>query len=211
MTAADNPEMETPSEEGSGPRPLHPARQERGLDEPRLLRSSGSGAGPADATGIVDALKSSADQELTIAERISAKARQAFALAAGVFVVAQTVAFGNFETKQLSPHEKHWIIGLGIGAVATLVLAAFATIKADSTFDSGDLPLSELENDLNAAYAGDVDVTGRLGGYYLGVVRTRRTANSGRRCWYKASRLIVSFSLLATVAELVLSLVARIS
>ena len=40
----------------------------------------------------MDALKASADQEFNIAERLSAKARQAFALAAGFFVVAQTVA-----------------------------------------------------------------------------------------------------------------------
>jgi hypothetical protein len=125
--------------------------------------------------------------------------------------VAQTVAFGSFEAKNLSGPEKDWMIGLAIGAVAMLALAALATIKADATVDSRDLPLADLENDLNAAYDGDPDVTGRLGGYYLGVVRTRREANDTRRRWYKRARLVVALSLLATVAELIVSLVSRAS
>jgi hypothetical protein len=205
-------EAEMPSPPGSDPeRPRHlvPAREG---DEPEAPRASGGwGSGPNDAGRIVDALKASADQELTIAERCSSKARQAFALAAGVFVVAQTVAFGSFEAKNLSGPEKDWMIGLAIGAVAMLALAALATIKADATVDSRDLPLADLENDLNAAYDGDPDVTGRLGGYYLGVVRTRREANDTRRRWYKRARLVVALSLLATVAELIVSLVSRAS
>jgi hypothetical protein len=159
----------------------------------------------------VDSLRSSADQELTIADRVGGKARQAFALAAGVFVVAQTVAFGSFDAKNISSHEQHWMLGLAIGAVVLLGSAAFATIKADATVSSGDLPLDKLEVDLNAAYDGDTEVTGRLGGYYLGVVKSRRQANVTRRLWYRRARLVVVLSLLATVAELIVSLAARIS
>ena len=202
--------MEEPSEGGSGPRHLHPARQE---DTPSgIAETQSSGGGGFEAAGrIVDALKASADQELTIAERLSGKARQAFALAAGVFVVAQTVAFGSFEADNLGGNEKSWMIGLAICAVVLLALAAFGTIKADSTVNSGDLPLEELENDLNAAYQGDPDVIGRLGSYYLGVVRSRREANDVRRKWYKWARSVVVLSLLATVTELIVSLAARAS
>lgn len=171
--------------------------------------TTGSGGGPSDAAKIVDALRSSADQELTIAERLASKARQAFALGAGVFVVAQTVAFGNFEANKVTTREQHWIVGLAICAVVLLGLAALATLKADSTVDSGDLPLSKLEDDLNAAYEGDDAVMGRLGGYYLGVVRSRRDANSARRGSYKLARLTVVLSLVATVAELISALIAR--
>jgi hypothetical protein len=197
----------TPAPEGSGERPRHlqPAPASS------VETGGGSGGGASGADKLVDALRASADQELTIAERLASKARQAFALAAGVFVVSQTVAFGSFEAKNLGGHEKHWIIGLAIGAVVLLCVAAFATIKADAPVSSGDLPLADIENDLNAAYAGDDEVVGRLGGYYLGVVQTRRDANSVRRRWYTRARSIVGVSLLATVAELIVSLLARIS
>jgi len=174
-------------------------------------KTGGPSEPPEDAGRVVDALIASADQELTIAERLSAKARQAFALAAGVFVVAQTVAFGSFQTDNLGDREQDWLIGLAIVAVVVLALAAFATIKADATVDSRDLPLRKLEDDLHAAYQGDSEVTGRLGGYYLGVVRTRRGANDTRRRWYERARFVVGLSLLATVAELIVSLAARAS
>lgn len=176
-----------------------------------MPQTGGTSGPPEDAGRVVDTLRASAEQELTIAERLSSKARQAFALAAGVFVVAQTVAFGSFQPDNISDREQDWMIGLAIGAVAMLALAAFATIKADATVDSRDLPLGKLEDDLNAAYEGDTDVTGRLGGYYLGVVRTRREANDTRRTWYKRARFVVALSLLATVAELIVSLAARAS
>src|SRR2546430_1932720 len=83
-----------------------PAPAGTGGDEGLIGRASGSGSGSGGAEKIGDALKSSAEQELTIAERVSGKARQVFALGAGVFVVSQTVAFGSFEAKHLSKTEK---------------------------------------------------------------------------------------------------------
>lgn len=209
MEAARDPDTGKRSAGRPGSRALHPAQPEG--DPGIALKASGSGRGSDDAGRIVDALKASAEQELTIAERVSGKARQAFALAAGLFVVAQTVVFGRFEAENLTNLEKDWMIGLAIGAVVLLVGAAFATIKADATVDSRDLPLGKLEDDLEAAYDGDPEVTGRLGMYYLGVVRTRRESNETRRTWYKVARVVVGLSLAATVAELIASLVYRAS
>lgn len=170
-----------------------------------------AGEGPIDAARIVDALKSCAEQELTIAERLASKARQAFALGAGVFIVCQTVAFGNFDVSKLTAPEHQWIIGLAICAVAILGVAGLATLKADAPVSSGDLPLARLEDDLNAAYEGDSEVLGRLGGYYLGVVKSRRNANAARLTWYKRARGAVVVSLLGTVGELIFALIARVS
>jgi hypothetical protein len=184
--------------------------QSRHLSEARQESTlAGGGNGPGDAGKIVDALRSSAEQELTIAERLASKARQAFALGAGVFVVAQTVAFGSFDARKLSTREQHWIIALAVIAVVVLAIAAVGTIKADATFTSGDLPLDKLEDDLNEAYAGDQEVLGRLGGYYLGVVETRRDANTSRRKWYERARMIVTASLFATTVELIFALIGR--
>jgi len=191
------------------PRPLR-ANAGRGGAEDPTATAGGSGTDPGDAGKIVDALKASADQEFAIAERLSAKARQAFALAAGFFIVAQTVAFGGFEADKLSSHEKHWILALAIVAVGALGVGVAFALKTDATYASRDLPLERLEDDLNAAYSGDPDVIGRLGGYYLGIVRTRRGANRSRLRWYRLTIAAVLLSLAATVSELILSLVSRI-
>lgn len=191
------------SEDPGPPRHLQPAPRE----PPPATAGGGSGSG--DAGKVVDVLRASAEQEFAIAERLAGKARQAFALGAGVYVVAQAVAFGNFEATKLSSREQHWIIALAILAVLVLGVAALATIKADAPVASGDLPLVKLEADLNAAYEGDPNVVGRLGEYYLGVIRSRRDANKKRRRWYAWARGLVSASLVVTTVELIFALVAR--
>jgi hypothetical protein len=204
--AATDPSMEPPAGGGPSPR-LRPAGVP--ASPPAAPEASGSGGGLNDAGKIVDALKSSADTEFQIAERLASKARQAYALAAGVFVVSQTVAFGSFQADKLSSREQHIIIGLAVVAVVVLAAATWKVLDADDVQTSGDLPLDALMDDLNAAYEGDDGVLGRLGGYYAGVVRTRRAANTVRRTAYKSSRIFVAASLAATVAELVFALIAR--
>lgn len=204
---------ESPSDgEGSRPRAIRPPGREGQDDLPHPPESpTGSGLDFDAAAKVIDALKATADQEFSIAERLSGKARQAFALAAGFFIVGQTVAFGSFEAAKLSTHEKRWVIALAIVAVALLAVAVGAALKADATYKSRDLPLGKLEDDLNAAYEGDPNVMGNLGSYYLGIVRTRREGNRARRRWYQATRVAVTLSLGATVAELVYSLIGRTS
>src|SRR4051794_29834030 len=197
----------TPGEPPEAPRHLQPAAPEPSAPTPAV---SGGGDGPDYAGRIVDSLKASADQEFQIAERLSTKARHAFALAAGVFVVAQTVAFGGFEARNLHGGEKRWMIALAAGAVFALLVAAISTMKADDVQPSGDLPLDKLEDDLNAAYEGDGEVVGRLGGYYLGIVCSRRKANTRRRAAYATARHLVGLSLFLTTVELLVSLIARV-
>jgi hypothetical protein len=160
---------------------------------------------------ILTTLRGLADVEFNIAERLSAKARQAFVLAAGVFTVAQTVAFGSFQSAALSRHEKHWMIGLTITAVVLLALEGIATFRTDGTFTSRDLSLADLEDEVNSAYAGDDEVLGRIASKYLRVVQSRRDANDKRFKVYRVSTVLGALALAATVAELVYSLASRIS
>jgi hypothetical protein len=157
----------------------------------------------------VDALKASADQEFNIAERLASKARQAYGLAAGVFVVGQTVAFNNFDAAKLSGREQHVVIALAALAVVALGIATMKVLAADDVVASKDLRIEDLIDDLNAAYEGDDGVLGRLGGYYAGVIRSRREANTVRRRAYKSCRTFVALSLAATVLELVVALTVR--
>jgi len=82
----------SPEGEKDQPRSLRPEADEESTRRPAVARAGGSGPDLGGAGKVVDALKASADQEFNIAERLSAKARQAFALTAGFFIVAQTVA-----------------------------------------------------------------------------------------------------------------------
>lgn len=212
MAAAQDPSMETPPGGGPDPRRLQGVPGTKVTKYGPSSEAGGPGTGgPGDAGAVVDALKASAEQEFSIAERLASKARQAYALAAGVFVVSQTVAFSNFEANMLSGREQKVIIGLAIVSVVMLALATWKVLGADDTFPSGDLPLDALLDDLNAAYDDDPKVLGRLGGYYVGVVRSRRKANGDRRKAYKAARTFVALSLAATVVELVFALIARIT
>jgi len=94
---------EPPSERDSeSPRPIRAEAENRDVLPPGKAGGSGPEPDLTSAGKVVDALKASADQEFNIAERVSAKSRQAFALAAGFFIVGQTVAFGSFEATKLS-------------------------------------------------------------------------------------------------------------
>jgi hypothetical protein len=98
----------------------------------------------------------------------------------------------------------------------TSVAAAKVTLgrlspSSSSSPASANALLATARSDLNAAYEGDDGVLGRLGSYYLGIVHSRRNANATRRRSYKFARLFVGASLLATTAELILGLVARVS
>lgn len=165
---------------------------------------------PADAGKVVDALKAAAEQEFQIAERLAAKARQAYALAAGVFVIAQTVAFGAFQAKHLDGARPAIIVVFAIIAVAGLGWATYKVLAADDVQPSGDLEPEALMDLVNDAYEHDENVLGKLAGAYSGVLTTRREANDVRRTAYKETRTAVGWSLIATGVELFVALLLRI-
>lgn len=97
------------------------------------------GSAPDDVKYVLDALRWSADEELTMAERLSVKARQAFVLGVGFFTIVQTVAFNSFAQRSITPHEKHWLLGLAIGAILALAVAAYTTVRAELLIPAKDL------------------------------------------------------------------------
>lgn len=196
------------------PTPLHPKRDDELRPSPASKSQGGPPegfvSGPPDAGRVLDAARSAADTEFQIAERLSAKSRQAFALAAGFFAICQTVSFGSFEADLVSDGERLWIIRLAIGAAALLMLSSIAAMVADSLFRSGDLPVNKMTDELDAAYDGDDEVLQRLTETYLGIVVSRRKANRGRRTAYKWARVFVMLTLLGTTTELIVAMTSRI-
>jgi hypothetical protein len=159
---------------------------------------------------LLDIARASADQEFQIAERLAAKARQGFGLAAAYFAICQTVSFGGFEAARINGDERAWVIYLAVFAAGSLFAAAIATMRADGLYDSGDLPLEKMPQELDAAYEGDDDVLQRLTEFFLGIAVSRRKANKRRRSAYKVARAFTFISMGATTVQLVVALVARI-
>ena len=74
------------------PTPIRP-----GTEGPERASATPTGAGRADLLDhAIGVLRARVEEEFRVTERLDSKSRQAFALAAGFFVIAQTVAFGSF-------------------------------------------------------------------------------------------------------------------
>lgn len=165
---------------------------------------------PTDVGYVLDALRTSLEQEFQIAERLAAKTRQLFALALAFFTVVQTVAFGSFASSDIAAGEKLAMLLIASLAIVVLAISAFIAARADTLVPARDVRLEDLRDDLNAAYEGDEAVPGRLAKYYLGVVRSRRAANETRRRRYGHLQYVAGASIAVTTIELVVSLASRI-
>ena len=190
----------------SGRRPDQP-RHLRPADHDTHPRQSAVAEGRGDAGKIVDALKSSAEQEMTIAERLAGKARRALRLGRAFLSWLRPSRLAISTRKDLL-RASTWI--LAILAVLVLGLAAAAMLKADSPVASGDLPLTDLRVEPERS------LRGRPGCHWAsGWLLSRGSPNPTRRKYhttllsYKWARRAVMLSLVATTAELIFALIAR--
>jgi hypothetical protein len=200
----------SPASEPSDPKATPSGETAHGDDHSAAPSSGEAREGPQDVSLLVDALKSSAAQEFSIAERLTAKTRQTFALAVGFFTIVQTVAFNSFAQAEISDAEKTRMLVLAISAIACLALAAATTVRADALVASADLDTDEIKRFLKSAYAGDKDIPARLAESYMTIVDTRRKANAVRRDRYRSTVWVAGLSIAITTAELILALVSRI-
>lgn len=107
---------------------------------------------------VLDALKSSLDEEFLTSERLNAKSRQVFALAIGFFTIVQTVAFTAFEQDNVKGAEDAWLFGLTVAALLALVAAAAAAVRADSLLPSYQFSV-EVAEDLIATMYPDMEMS----------------------------------------------------
>src|SRR4051794_25811068 len=87
---------------------------------------------PAELSYVVGALSGELDKEFAVAERLTTKSRQVFALAGAFFTVIQTVAFNAFLASEVRGYERWVLLSCVAVGVVTLALAAAATARADS-------------------------------------------------------------------------------
>jgi hypothetical protein len=178
-----------------------------------MSMANGPAANPRDDVRyVIDVLRGIVDEEFKFTERLSATARQAFALAAAFVALAQGLAFGGFRADLVSQTERTVIVFWAVLAILLLVRAAFVTRKVDRFVPDKSLDPEALTEYLTHLYEpSQEDLVINLANDHLAVVEARRKANSKRGKAVASVQLWVGLALLATAFELVVSLIARIS
>jgi hypothetical protein len=207
-TAGDGLEAAGPVDERD---PTGPADVE---DVPERDGNLASFAGGADAARyIVDVFRGLVEDEFRAAERVSATARQAFTVAAGLLAVAQSVAFGSFRVGQITLLGRVALVASALTAIVLLIIAGIATFKVDSDDkreESAVNPelLTWLMNRLDREAPGSVMAD--LADGYRQVLDSRRAGNSKRARDRSTARRWVVRTLLATTVELTIALLVRL-
>src|SRR5664279_635369 len=132
MRAAAVPPESPEPERRSGIRQLQPNAGDRG--------KGAVGSGSPGATVGLDLMRSLADQEIARAEAARGRSRQAFALAAGIFTVVQTVAYGSFVTKLATEgHRTGTLINHTAWAAVALAVCAATMLAAELPLKSSNM------------------------------------------------------------------------
>ena len=89
-----------------------------------MAQDDGALTGGKDLEQAATQLRTRIDEEFRISERLDAKQRQAFALAAGFFAVVQTVTFGSFAQDHVHAGERVWLLAQVVLAAGALYAVA---------------------------------------------------------------------------------------
>ncbi len=210
MAEAEEPTLAIPGARAEGPRDH--TRQVREKEGGQPGQGGTHGTTSSTEVGLlVDALKSAAEHEFDVGDRLDASTRRAITVAGIFFPIVQTVVFGGLGLRQLGPVERSWVIVIALIAVGLLGLTALASAYHQASIKTGELPVARVVDDMNALYdQGDSRASGRLGEYYAGMVEERREANDARLHRYRLTVGLAMGTMVATSAELVVALTARL-
>jgi hypothetical protein len=184
----------TPS--ASGPTPIRP-----GQGAP----ARPPGASRSDLDLAVAVLRARVDEEFKIAERLDTKSRQAFALAAGFFVIAQTLAFGS----GVDGNERYIVGALALIAAVVLVVAGHRLADAEETRRETDIKPDMIVEWCNTATDDDYVVVNVVSNM-RDVANDRHANNDERKRLYDRVASATRWSLIWTAVELVVAIVVRI-
>jgi hypothetical protein len=192
-----------PSEQRDDPRD---GRGPRGSPQGGAVESAGS---DLDLQLAINALRARVDEEFRVAERLDSKQRQAFGLAAALFAVAQTVAFGSFESGSLDGAKRAIIVAAAVVAALVLVIVMHRLRNAEDLHDEDDVLPEAIVDWCNEADA-DGYVAVRLIREFSEVARRRAASNKVRSDAYDRVAEAARWSLIATGTELLIAVLLRI-
>jgi hypothetical protein len=162
----------------------------------------------ADLDNALAVLRERVDQEFRRTERLDAKSRQAFALAAGFFALTQAVAFASFGESAVSSDERAWILVAAVAAVAALTFTAICVYHAEKLRDEGSVPIQSVF-DWCLEQKGERLVTAWLILAHRQVASERKSSNADRAKQAKAVASAAALTLTLCATELILALAVR--
>jgi hypothetical protein len=174
-----------------------------------LLHGDGDLPAQPDRVGLaIDLLRARIAEEFQITERLDAKGRQAFALAAAFFAVAQTVSFSAFRAAQLAGIERLGIAVLGAAAALALLLTGNRVANSEEPQPEVDIEPAVVEE---WARNEDDEQFGRLLLVHLREIADRRHESNERRVKrYELLESRARLALVLTAAEMILAIACRV-
>lgn len=162
-----------------------------------------------DLSSALAVLRERIAHEFRITERLEAKSRQAFALAAGFFAIAQAGAFASFGAEAISSTERFVVLGAAL-LTAISVIAVAARLRAVEELREED----EVLPDTIYAWCRDQtesrSVTAHLVWALSEVAHRRKHNNDGRTREARAVTTASGVALILAAVELALALATRI-
>jgi hypothetical protein len=186
--------------------------QRRGATRPAasVPAPAGQGGGGKDLETAITVLRARIDEEFRISERLDAKSRQAFALAAAFFAVVQTVTFGSFAQSSVSSDEKVGMLAAALIAGLALVVVAHRLTNGEELLDEDDVKPEAIVEWCNEAAGRPEYVSARLVGELAHVARRRADSNVIRDRNYESVAFATRWALILAGVELLVAIIVRI-
>lgn len=175
-----------------------------------LARSGAPGGHGQDLQLAIEQLRARVDEEFRISERLDAKARGAFALAAGFFAVIQTVAAPTFGDGGVALGLRGLLAGVAVVAGGAVVGAAWLLVRHMELGSEDDLKPSAIER--WAKESSDEHYVGRKLVVELArVAEDRFEKNKGRADRYRDLQNCVVAAIGVTGLELIGAILLRLA
>ena len=201
-------------ERRSSPAPLtaagSPARLEKGPPDNELAPDRPSADDSGEYAVVLDVMRALADQEFDRGERISAKARHAFALVAVLLAAVQTAALGSLKATGVTPGEQRTILYLAAVAVALAAITGVFALAADRLQSFRNLSSQNVLDSAGDSLESGQPVARDLAQLFATAVDQRRAAVARRRRWLVMAQLHSMLTILALGAELLYTLHTRL-
>jgi hypothetical protein len=173
----------------------------------------GSSEDTPDPTPFLSALREAAEHESDKEERLDGKSRGIVTVTGAYFAIVQTVAFSSAAVAgKLEGDGRTWTIALAITAIGALCFAVAGAVKQQWPRKHQSLPSDKIGQDLFDLLHGAKDnreAVEELARRYAGVTQSRINANKERLRQYYVTSVFCILALIATTAELVVSLLTR--
>jgi hypothetical protein len=159
----------------------------------------------------INALRARIDEEFRIAERLDSKIRQAFALVAALFAVAQTVAFGGFTQSNVSGDDRLVIVALTVLAAIALAQTAHKVVDAEDLRGEKDIDPGYIET--WARDCDDEEFAKQMVVHLRQVADRRAENNAERAALYTEDRGVLfwaRWTLILTGVEILFAVILRV-